>query len=167
MIDSKGFRPNVGIIVCNPEGQLLWARRIGQDSWQFPQGGIHSGERLQQAMYRELKEEVGLESDDVEVLSSTRDWLYYQLPRRFIRQNASPVCIGQKQKWFLLALQGDERRISLSNNDEAPEFDDWRWVSYWYPLGQVIEFKREVYRKALLELLRPMHRHIRKARQRG
>ena len=117
-------------------------------------------------MYRELREEVGLAPDDVEVLSSTRDWLYYQLPKRFIRQNANPVCIGQKQKWFLLALRGDEQRISLSNTDETPEFDDWCWVSYWYPLGQVIDFKREVYRKALLELARPMNRYLRKTGRR-
>lgn len=165
MIDSKGFRPNVGIIICNSGGQVLWARRIGQDAWQFPQGGIHTGEKLQRAMYRELKEEVGLEPEDVQILSSTRDWLYYQLPRRFIRQNTSPVCIGQKQKWFLLALRGDEQRISLSNQDEKPEFDDWRWVSYWYPLGQVIEFKRDVYRRALLELVRPLNRYVRQGQR--
>ena len=97
MIDAEGFRPNVGIIICNQKGQVMWAKRIGQDAWQFPQGGIRHGERLQQAMFRELKEEVGLEARDVEILSSTRDWLYYQLPKNYIRQNTNPVCIGQKQ----------------------------------------------------------------------
>tara|TARA_R110002072_G_scaffold269868_2_gene429410 strand:- start:146225 stop:146737 length:513 start_codon:yes stop_codon:yes gene_type:complete len=160
MIDAEGFRPNVGIIICNPRGQVLWAKRIGQDAWQFPQGGIRQGERLQQAMYRELKEEVGLEARDVEILSSTRDWLYYQLPRHFIRQHSNPVCIGQKQKWFLLSLRGEESRICLSNPDMAAEFDDWRWVSFWYPLSQVIDFKREVYRQALKQLVKPLNRHI-------
>jgi putative (di)nucleoside polyphosphate hydrolase len=161
MIDSRGFRPNVGIIICNRQGQVLWAKRIGQEAWQFPQGGIRSGEKLQRAMYRELKEEVGLEPADVEVLSSTRNWLYYQLPRNFIRQNSNPVCIGQKQKWFLLALRGDESRISLCNDHNTPEFDDWRWVSFWYPLDQVIDFKRDVYRRALTELIRPLNRYVR------
>lgn len=160
MIDAEGFRPNVGIIICNKQGQVMWAKRIGQDAWQFPQGGIRQGERLQQAMYRELKEEVGLEARDVEIISSTRDWLYYQLPRHYIRQNANPVCIGQKQKWFLLGLRGEESRISLTNDHMTPEFDDWRWVSFWYPLSQIIDFKREVYRQALRQLVKPLNRYV-------
>ncbi len=157
MIDAEGFRPNVGIIICNSNAQVLWAKRIGQDAWQFPQGGIRQGEKLQHAMFRELKEEVGLEPGDVEIVSSTRDWLYYQLPHNFIRHNSSPVCIGQKQKWYLLRLRCDEKKIALCSTDYTPEFDDWRWVSFWYPLSQVIEFKREVYRQALKELVKPMN----------
>lgn len=160
MIDSRGFRPNVGIIICNPQGQLLWAKRIGQEAWQFPQGGIRHGERLQQALFRELKEEVGLEPQDVEIISSTRGWLYYQLPKNLIRQNSSPVCIGQKQKWYLLGLRSDEQKIDLLGNS-TPEFDDWRWVSFWYPLSQVIDFKREVYRQALKELVIPLNQFVR------
>lgn len=160
MIDAEGFRPNVGIIICNNSAQVLWAKRIGQDAWQFPQGGIRQGERLKDAMYRELMEEVGLRAEDVEIISSTRNWLYYQLPKNLIRQNSSPLCIGQKQKWYLLRLRCSEDRIVLSNSNNTPEFDDWRWVSFWYPLGQVIEFKREVYRQALKELIRPLHRQI-------
>ena len=160
MIDSQGFRPNVGIIICNAHGQLLWAKRIGQDAWQFPQGGIRHGERLQQALYRELKEEVGLEPADVEIMSSTKGWLYYELPKNLIRQNSSPVCIGQKQKWYLLRMRCDEQRIDLRANN-MPEFDDWQWVSFWYPLSQVIDFKREVYRQALKELVTPLNRFLR------
>jgi putative (di)nucleoside polyphosphate hydrolase len=68
VIDPDGFRPNVGIILSNPAGQLLWARRIGQDAWQFPQGGMRSDETPCEAMYRELAEEVGLQPGQVEVL---------------------------------------------------------------------------------------------------
>ncbi len=160
MIDSKGFRPNVGIIICNSRGQLLWAKRIGQDAWQFPQGGIHQGEDTEEALYRELEEEVGLAPDDVEIIASTQDWLYYQLPKNLIRQHSNPVCIGQKQKWYLLRLRADEQRIDLRSNG-APEFDDWQWVSFWYPLSQVIDFKREVYRQALKELSVPLHQYLR------
>lgn len=160
MIDSQGFRPNVGIIICNWQGQLFWAKRIGQNAWQFPQGGIRQGERLQQALFRELKEEVGLDPEDVEIIASTRGWLYYQLPKNLIRQHSSPVCIGQKQKWYLLLLRSDERKIDLSAS-RTPEFDDWRWVSFWYPLSQVIDFKREVYRQALKELVKPLSQLIR------
>ncbi len=152
MIDADGFRPNVGIILTNDEGRLLWARRVGgQDAWQFPQGGIHQHETAEQALYRELGEEVGLTEADVEVMATTRGWLHYRLPHRLVRQNVQPVCIGQKQKWFLLRLCASDESVSLNNGGRA-EFDDWRWVSYWYPLSKVVAFKRDVYRRALREL---------------
>ncbi len=151
MIDEDGYRPNVGIILCNKQGDVLWARRIGQDAWQFPQGGIKDYESPEDALYRELAEEVGLTRKDVEVLGSTRGWLRYRLPRRMIRYNSKPVCVGQKQKWYLLQLLSDDEQINVSTTPK-PEFDGWRWVSYWFPLGQVVAFKRDVYRRALKEL---------------
>lgn len=151
MIDADGFRPNVGIILANAAGQVLWARRTGHDAWQFPQGGIAESESPEQAMFRELWEEVGLERADVRIIASTRGWLRYRLPRRFVRQGNNPVCIGQKQKWFLLHMLSDDARVVLTHT-HPPEFDGWRWVSYWYPLNQVVSFKREVYRKAMMEL---------------
>jgi putative (di)nucleoside polyphosphate hydrolase len=151
VIDSDGFRPNVGIILVNALGQVLWARRIGQDAWQFPQGGIQGRETPEQAMFRELKEEIGLSPGDVEVLAVTRGWLRYRLPKRMIRRHSHPVCVGQKQKWFLLRMLSHDSAVRIDETDK-PEFDGWRWVSYWYPLGQVVSFKREVYRKALREL---------------
>ena len=151
MIDADGYRPNVGIILVNPRGQVLWARRIGQDAWQFPQGGIKAQESPEAALYRELQEEVGLRPEDVEILGCTRGWLRYRLPKRMIRHNSKPVCVGQKQKWFLLKLTSSEERIRFDHT-EKPEFDGWRWVSYWYPLGQVVPFKRDVYRRAMREL---------------
>ncbi|STU38626.1 adenosine (5')-pentaphospho-(5'')-adenosine pyrophosphohydrolase [Klebsiella pneumoniae] len=78
MIDDDGYRPNVGIVICNRQGQVMWARRYGQHSWQFPQGGINPGESAEQAMYRELFEEVGLSRKDVRILASTRNWLRYK-----------------------------------------------------------------------------------------
>ncbi len=151
MIDPDGFRPNVGIILTNAAGQVLWARRHGHDAWQFPQGGIAENESPEQAMYRELWEEVGLHRQDVKILAQTRGWLRYRLPKRYVRGGAGPVCIGQKQKWFLLKMLSADERVDL-NSQAKPEFDGWRWVSYWYPLNQVVAFKREVYRKALKEL---------------
>lgn len=155
MIDAEGFRPNVGIMLANARGELLWARRVGQTGWQFPQGGIQLDESPEDALFRELKEEVGLLPGDVDVLACTRGWLRYRLPQRLIRQDQHPVCIGQKQKWFLLKMLSDDEQVSF-DNDCKPEFDSWRWVSYWYPLGQVVSFKREVYRRALKELA-PRH----------
>ena len=148
LLDSEGYRSNVGIIIANSNGQLLWARRTGDNAWQFPQGGVQTGESVCDAMFRELNEEVGLKPCDVEVIDSTSGWLKYQFPENFIRKDSFPVCIGQKQCWFLLRLVSDDSAVVLNLSDE-PEFDAWRWVEYWYPLNQVVEFKREVYRQAL------------------
>lgn len=151
MIDADGYRPNVGIILTNQKGQVLWARRVGQDAWQFPQGGIQGQESTSVALYRELKEEIGLSAEDVHMLGSTKSWLRYRLPKRMVRTDIEPICIGQKQLWFLLRLLSDDSRVQFHRGPK-PEFDDWRWVSYWYPLGQVVPFKRDVYRRALKEL---------------
>lgn len=152
MIDAEGYRSNVGIVIANDDGRLLWARRVGgRDAWQFPQGGIQDGEKAEDALYRELEEEVGLKPQAVKLLGSTRGWLRYRLPRRYQRQGQKPLCIGQKQKWFLLQMRESDEAIIL-DGDAKPEFDHWQWVSYWYPLSQVVYFKREVYRRALKEL---------------
>lgn len=150
MIDAKGFRPNVGIILCNQDNQVLWARRVGQDAWQFPQGGIREHESAEQALYRELHEEVGLRPEQVEIIGRSREWLAYRLPRHLLRHDRKPLCIGQKQRWFLLRLTGSEDDVRLDRSDK-PEFDHWRWVEYWHPLQEVVSFKRNVYRSALQE----------------
>lgn len=151
MIDKDGFRANVGIILSNAQGQVFWARRIGQDAWQFPQGGIDKSESPEEAMFRELREETGLSPDDVDVLGCTRQWLRYRLPKRYVRQNQTPLCIGQKQIWFMLRMLGNENAVDLANNSK-PEFDHWQWVDYWEPSKKVIFFKRKVYKRALEEL---------------
>jgi putative (di)nucleoside polyphosphate hydrolase len=150
VIDVEGYRANVGIILRNADGKLLWARRIGQDAWQFPQGGIREDETPEEAMYRELFEEIGLDNDDVNVVGRTRDWLRYRLPRRHLRHYSKPLCIGQKQVWFLLNLVAAESKVRFDATDE-PEFDYWRWVDYWRPLDEVVPFKRKVYELALSE----------------
>ena len=151
MIDRQGYRPNVGIMLCNHERRLFWGRRVGQNAWQFPQGGIKSDETPEAAMYRELHEEVGLLPSQVTLLGSTRGWLRYRLPKRFIRRHCGPTCIGQKQVWFLLRVDCGEKGFCLDRT-EKPEFDAWRWVKYWQPIREVVYFKREVYQRALLEL---------------
>ncbi len=151
MIDSEGFRHNVGIILSNGQGNVFWARRVGMDAWQFPQGGIKRHESPVMAMFRELHEEVGLKPQHVQVVGCTRKWLRYRLPERFIRYNKHPVCVGQKQIWYMLRLIGDESNLRLDATIK-PEFDRWQWVSYWYPLREVVSFKRRVYKRALAEL---------------
>lgn len=151
MIDKEGFRLNVGIILSNDTGKVFWARRIGQDAWQFPQGGIDREESAEDAMYRELREETGLEPQHVKVLGCTEDWLRYRLPKRYVRKNQTPMCIGQKQIWYMLRMVADEQAFDLGCCDK-PEFDHWQWVDYWEPSKKVIFFKRKVYKRALSEL---------------
>ncbi|RTZ65848.1 MAG: RNA pyrophosphohydrolase [Aquificaceae bacterium] len=151
MIDKEGFRANVGIILANCDGKVFWGKRIGQTSWQFPQGGIDPGETPLEAMYRELHEETGLLSKHVEVIGCTRDWLRYRLPKHMIRHRSSPTCIGQKQRWFLLRLMCSDNSVNLRATN-IPEFDSWRWVDYSYPAKEVVYFKRKVYEKAMAEL---------------
>ncbi len=151
MLDKQGYRPNVGIVLCNNIQQVLWARRIKHDGWQFPQGGVKENESADDAMFRELREEIGLQPQHVEIIGRTSDWLHYDLPRSCKRQGGLSHFRGQKQLWFLLRLTGCDGDVCLNQSD-SPEFDHWRWVTYWQPLKQVVHFKRDVYQKALQEL---------------
>jgi putative (di)nucleoside polyphosphate hydrolase len=153
MLDREGFRPNVGIVLLNSRNQVFWGKRLRTHSWQFPQGGIKYGESPEQAMFRELHEEIGLLPDHVKILARTRDWLRYEVPEHYIRKDARGHYRGQKQIWFLLKLMGRDSDMNLRATDH-PEFDAWRWNEYWVPLDVVIEFKRGVYQMALTELAR-------------
>jgi putative (di)nucleoside polyphosphate hydrolase len=151
MIDRDGYRPNVGIVLCNWKIEVFWGKRVREHSWQFPQGGIKHGERPQVAMYRELKEETGLNPQHVRILGRTREWLRYDVPEKWLRRDWRGNYRGQKQIWFLLRLVGRDCDVSLRAS-RKPEFDAWRWSPYWAAMESVIEFKRDVYQKALEEL---------------
>jgi len=148
VIDPDGYRPNVGIILMRDDGRLFWARRVHRDGWQFPQGGMNSDETPVEAMYRELREEIGLRPEQVELLHSTPGWLRYRLPSRCVRPAERPRCIGQKQVWFLLRMLCDDDEVRFDACDK-PEFDRFCWVDFWYPVEHVVHFKREVYARAL------------------
>ena len=150
-IDKDGFRANVGIILSRGSGELFLGGRVGGRGWQFPQGGVNRGERVEDALFRELKEEIGLEPQDVKVLGSTQGWLRYRLPAKYVRRNRHPMCIGQKQRWFLLRLKREDAQFDFGRTPE-PEFDEYRWVNFWEPVREVIYFKRAVYVRALTEL---------------
>jgi putative (di)nucleoside polyphosphate hydrolase len=165
MLDREGFRPNVGIILINTHNEVWWGKRVREHSWQFPQGGIKFGETPEQAMFRELKEEVGLTPEHVKVIGRTRDWLRYEVPDHFIKREIRGHYRGQKQIWFLLRMIGRDCDVNLRVTDH-PEFDAWRWHDYWVPLDVVIEFKRDVYQRALQELSRFLTRPIQAGAQR-
>jgi putative (di)nucleoside polyphosphate hydrolase len=154
---NDGYRPNVGIVICNKNGKVFWARRVKRDGWQFPQGGVIRNETLEDAMYRELAEETGLLRSQVRLVAHTKQWLRYDLPKRFLRNQRTPTgrktrFKGQKQIWYLLEILGDDSAVNLQTGLETPEFDRWRWVDIDFVLDNIVDFKRPVYRKALAEL---------------
>ena len=165
MLDRDGYRPNVAIVVANAKNQVFWGKRVREHSWQFPQGGINAGETPEQAMYRELHEEVGLLPEHVRILGRTRDWLRYEVPQHWVKREWRGSYRGQKQIWYLLRLVGRDTAVSLRKS-ERPEFDAWRWHDYWVPLDTVIDFKREAYRRALIELERFIDAQPRTRRER-
>jgi putative (di)nucleoside polyphosphate hydrolase len=172
MLDRDGYRPNVGIVLANQRNEVFWGKRVNQHAWQFPQGGIQHGETPVQAMYRELEEEIGLQQAHVRLLGRTREWLRYDVPEKWGRHrepSGDPVSRspyrGQKQIWFLLRMTGRDCDVRLRASGH-PEFDAWRWNDYWVPLDAVIDFKRDVYRQALIELHRYLHAD-RRVRARG
>lgn len=165
MLDRDGYRPNVAIVIVNAKNRVFWGKRIREHAWQFPQGGINPGERPEQAMYRELKEEVGLTAEHVKILGRTREWLRYEVPSHWVKREYRGSYRGQKQIWYLVRLVGRDSDVSLRATVH-PEFDAWRWHEYWVPLESVIEFKRDVYRRALTELERFLHHRPQSRRER-
>lgn len=151
---DDGYRPNIGIVLMNRFGKVLWARRATRDGWQFPQGGVKRNESLRDALFRELYEEVGLEDHQVAMLAHTSDWLRYDLPRNYLRrarQRGNTRFRGQKQIWCLLALLGDDSQVCLSASVK-PEFDKWVWTDWWSAVQEIVDFKRPVYESVWTEL---------------
>lgn len=151
VIDRDGFRANVGIVLMRDGGEVFLGRRSGGRGWQFPQGGVQKGESPEESLFREIKEEIGLDPAQVAIVGRTQRWLRYRLPARYLRRDTKPLCIGQKQRWYLLRLR-DGRTEFRFDSTATPEFDRWRWVDYWEPVREVIYFKRPVYVRALHEL---------------
>jgi len=151
-IDEDGYRANVGIVLMSREDKVFLGGRPGGRGWQFPQGGIGREESLEAAMYRELREEIGLAPADVACLGATQEWLRYRLPKQYVRRHGAPRCVGQKQRWVLLRFEGQDSQLRFDATSEPPEFDRWRWADFWEPVREVIFFKRDVYRRALHEL---------------
>ena len=148
------YRPNVGIIIFNRDGKILWCKRKQGDGWQFPQGGIDKGESPLEALYRETYEEVGLKKHQVKIVRENERWIGYDVPKDRVPKYFSfknRRFKGQTQKWFLAEFLGNNEDINLSLHSQI-EFSEWTWSSYWHPITGGIEFKRDAYRKALNDL---------------
>jgi putative (di)nucleoside polyphosphate hydrolase len=144
---KKRYRPNVAAVIVSSkypfECEIFIALRTDiEDAWQFPQGGIDEGESAKEALYRELKEEIG--TDEVEILTEYPEWLTYDFPGK-IAKKMYPYD-GQTQKYFLVRLK-PEATINLQT--KVPEFSEYKFVSYAEALEHITYFKRPVYKKVL------------------
>tara|TARA_B100000035_G_scaffold278680_1_gene257803 strand:- start:353 stop:826 length:474 start_codon:yes stop_codon:yes gene_type:complete len=145
---KTGYRLNVAMIVLNEENKSLFCKRKNTDNWQFPQGGVDEDENIESAMFRELNEEVGLERENVEIKAVSQNLIYYDIPRSIRSRVLGGQYKGQAQIYFLLKLMSGEIDLNLEN---TPEFDQYSWVPFWFPLNRVVDFKKEAYRRALIE----------------
>lgn len=146
---KTGYRLNVAMIVLNKDNKVLFCKRRNTENWQFPQGGVDENENIESAMFRELNEEVGLEKDNVEIKAVSQNLIYYDIPKNIRSRVLGGKFKGQAQKYFLLKLISGDVDLNIEN---TPEFDKHSWVPFWYPLNQVVNFKKEAYRSALIEL---------------
>lgn len=145
------YRPCVGVVLINREGQLFAGQRSDMDvpAWQMPQGGVDKGETVETAARRELLEETGVSPDHVTLVAQTADWLPYDFPAEIAGKRWGGKFRGQKQMWFLMRLEAPDTVIDLTYKDV--EFSSWRWMDPAALLDSIVAFKRPIYRQVLAE----------------
>ena len=145
------LRLGVGIALINQENKVFVGKRIDnpKNFWQMPQGGINENENYLQAAKRELLEETGIKT--VKVIKEMDNWLTYDLPKNLLGKIWNGKYRGQKQKWFIMKFLGNTNEININTQD--PEFLDWKWIEISNLTKVVVDFKLEVYKKILKELL--------------
>ena len=143
------YRTGVGIAIINQDKKIFVGHRIDSvdklKSWQMPQGGVDAGEDELSAMFRELKEETGLEKDAVKILHQLPNYQYYNLPNVLQKKLWGGKYLGQRQKWFLLELSANDEAIN--NKTENPEFNDWQWVDVDEAIDMIVDFKKMLYKE--------------------
>ena len=151
------FRPNVAAVILNQHGdKILMFHRVDRrrKGWQFPQGGVDAGETEEQAILRELKEEIG--TNDVKILKQSSKRTRYQFPKavlkRMQQRNRWRQYWGQEQRWFLVQLNLGTETLTLYNKGHKQEFDRFKWMKPKAGLRKVVRFKRKAYRKGLKRL---------------
>tara|TARA_A100001011_G_scaffold269319_2_gene278518 strand:+ start:1592 stop:2059 length:468 start_codon:yes stop_codon:yes gene_type:complete len=150
MTNILPLRTGVGIIVLNKENKVFVGKRKDNpiDKWQMPQGGVDSGEKLVDAMRRELIEETSIKS--IEIIKEVEDWLDYELPKNLLGKIWKGKYRGQKQKWFIVKFLGSESEVNIIT--KKPEFIEWKWVEINQLPSIIVDFKKNVYERLVKEL---------------
>ena len=151
MVENKlPLRIGVGAIVLNNKNQIFVGKRKDNpiDKWQMPQGGVNQNENFLDAMLRELYEETSIKS--IKIIKKFDYWLEYELPKNLLGIIWQGKYRGQKQKWFVVKFTGDESEINI--NTKHPEFIDWKWIDMDKLPDVIVDFKKEIYKKILVEL---------------
>ena len=144
------LRTGVGIVVLNKKNQVFLAKRIDnpKNFWQMPQGGVDNGEEFYEAAIRELEEETSIKT--VSLIKEIDDLTTYLLPNHLVGIIWKGRYKGQKQKWFVVRFDGDEKEINI--HTKHPEFLDWKWVNIENLTDEIVDFKIHVYKKIQEEL---------------
>lgn len=144
------LRTGVGVIVINKDNKVFVGKRKDNpvDKWQMPQGGVDKGEELVDAMRRELKEETSIKN--IEIIKEIDGWLDYELPKNLLGKIWKGRYRGQKQKWFIVKFLGEESEINITT--KRPEFIEWKWVERSQLPNIIVDFKKNVYERLVVEL---------------
>ena len=147
---SGKYRSCVGMMILNDTNKILVGRRLDHPSgfWQMPQGGIDDREKPEEAVWREMMEEIG--TNNAKLIKSTNQWYKYEIPKETLKTLPwGEKYIGQKQKWFAFRFTGKEEDINVNTNN--PEFSEWKWILHNSLVDNIVPFKRKLYKNVLSE----------------
>jgi len=150
MIRINPYRIGVGIILLNDKKKVFIGKRIDikKEAWQMPQGGVNKGEELEDAVYRELYEETGIKK--AKIIFKSERWFQYNIPLPLKKKLWKNKYLGQKQKWFVMKFNGNEKK-DINLNISKAEFCDWKWVNLNKLVNLIVFFKKEMYKKIIKE----------------
>ena len=147
---AKQYRKCVGMMILNSENKILVGRRLDHPSgyWQMPQGGIDDNEKPEEAVWREMMEEIGTNNAELYKISSK--WINYEIPEETLKHLPwGEIYIGQTQKWFIFYFSGNNNDINVATQN--PEFSEWKWMDHNKLIENAVPFKRKVYKTILDE----------------
>ena len=147
---TSKYRRCVGMMILNNIKEILVGRRLDHPSgfWQMPQGGIDENENPEEAVWREMMEEIG--TNKAKLLKISSQWINYDIPSETLKTLPwGHKYIGQTQKWFAFQFTGEENDINVGTVN--PEFSEWKWTKIKLIVDEIVPFKRDVYSVILEE----------------